>query len=130
MLLLNEAAKVTGLDRQPVYGDPLVNFAAVSDLKSAFWGHVTKQVALQLVDGPKIPAQGEACVSNLGKFFLSKDIRFQNTPFGHAIDMILAKLGRLASSPADVVQKDNLLDLCAYAAIAYEIAAKAGKVDA
>lgn len=104
MLLLNEAAQVTGLDRMGTYGDPLFNFEGVAKLKRAFWSSL-----------PEITGD---------------DIREQNTAAGHAIDMMLMKMGRLATSPAGTIQKDNILDLCCYAAILYEIAAKADKVDA
>jgi hypothetical protein len=101
MKLLNEAAAVTGIDRNIMYGDPLENFEAIVSLKEAFWRAVT-HIADVKGEYPKF---------------------YQNTPMGHAIDMILMNLGRIASAPSleSSIAKDRYLDAAAYTAIAYEV---------
>lgn len=105
MLMLNQAAEITGVSRMAIHGDPLLTFEGVAALKRAFWNHLPVTLS-------------------------EEDMRQQNSAAGHAIDSILGKLGRLATSPSQKMKADTLLDLAAYTAILYEIAARQESLDA
>ena len=111
MLILNEAAKLTGVDHNAIFGDPLFTFSGIANLKKAFWDSI-HPVADRAYES------GDA----------AEDPRKQNSPTGHAIDMILMGLGRLATSPNQQIRKEELLNLAAHTAILYEAAARQGQL--
>lgn len=100
--LLNDARDLTLGDRNKQYGDPLENFEAIAILKRAFWEAAWK--AGGWGDNPP--------------HFV------QNSPWGHAIDMVFNNLGRIASAPTleATMAEDRYKDGINYLAIAYEIA--------
>lgn len=110
-IILTRAHQITMGDRNRSYGDPLENFDAIASLKEAFWNAVAK--AAISATPPESPVL-------VGPKF------HQNTPFGHAIDMVFNNLGRIASAPtrAAGINIDRFMDGCNYLAIAGEIAYK------
>ena len=98
--LIISAKDLICTDRNYSYGDPMDNFVAVATLKEVFWKAMQRSK-----NTPDWRAE----------------IHFQNSAFGHAIDMILLNLARLATSPKSVYEKDRFLDLIGYAALAGEI---------
>lgn len=98
--LLNAARDLTLGDRNKQYGDPLTNFMAIVELKKAFWEAARR-------DSPSGLAHIE-----------------QNTVWGHAIDMLINNLGRIASAPTRdaAMAEDRYKDGINYLAIAYELA--------
>ena len=91
--ILTEGLALTMGDRNKAYGDPLRNFELTASLKNAFWCAMM--------------------VSN-------KEVQ-QNSPFGHAIDMVFTNLARIATSPTTHLERDRFVDMANYAAIAYEV---------
>lgn len=100
--LIASAKELICTDRNYSYGDPMENFGVVAALKATFWRAIQRSKNTALVEWR--PA-----------------IHSQNSAFGHAIDMILLNLARLATSPKSVYEKDRFLDLIGYSALAGEI---------
>lgn len=92
--LLNDARDLTCGEREKQYGDPLAGFEAIVGIKNAFWD--------------------DNAHHEIGK----------HTLFGHAMDMLFTKLGRIASAPTleSALSEDNFLDAINYLALAYEVA--------
>ena len=86
--------------RNEVYGDPLDNFQAIADLKTAFWGNFRSHPSIA--------------------HYTTME---QNTPWGHAIDMVFNNLGRIASAPTveALIAEDRYKDGVNYLAIAFEL---------
>lgn len=108
--LLNNARDLTLGDRNRSYGDPLENFTVTTDLKRIFWDAVERSNMLKAINHPNDPRIAA--------------VYSQNTSFGHSIDMILANLGRIATTPSSEVQEDRYVDMSNYSAIAYETGLK------
>lgn len=113
--ILTDARDLTLGDRNRAYGDPLENFEAIANLKKAFWDAVYVSSA-QIVKS----SEGDADFARL-----PNEPKFtQNSPFGHAIDMVFNNLGRISSAPTREagIARDRFLDGVNYLAIAGEIA--------
>lgn len=100
--ILFRARDLTVGDRNRAYGNPYDNFLVTAELKRVFWHAVAKSKAT--------------------KSSFPENIYNQDTPFGHAIDMVLTNLGRIAASPMSKPQLDRFIDGAAYIAIAGELA--------
>ncbi|MDE2105712.1 MAG: hypothetical protein KGL39_51285 [Patescibacteria group bacterium] len=107
--LLNDARDLTLGDRNKSYGDPLTNFNAIAALKKAFW--TAMEISAKETDT-----------------HIDRMKTAQNTPWGHAIDMVFNNLGRIASAPTleAAFAEDRYKDGINYLAIAYEIAKRQG----
>jgi hypothetical protein len=92
--LLNDAREITMGDRNRSYGDPLENFRLTAQFKELFWR------AMELSH---------------------KNRCWQNSPFGHSIDMLFTNLARIATSPTTHLERDRFMDGANYLAIAYEV---------
>lgn len=109
--VLQRGVDITLGDRNKSYGDPLDNFEAIVHLKNAFWSSVQKAIWGRHGTMPRqLPYTGRLRT-------------VQNTPFGHAIDMVFNNLGRIASAPSleAMMEEDRFTDGCTYLAIAYEM---------
>lgn len=85
------------------YGDPLNNFSAAAELKKIFWKWFAGAI------------KGSISPDNREKFL------GRYTAHGHAIDMILTKLARIATCPTASVVEDCYIDGAAYFALAREV---------
>jgi hypothetical protein len=91
--ILREGIEVTTGPRNRKYGDPGFNFRCITELKKTFWGYMAMS---------------------------DKKVE-QNSPFGHAIDMVLTNLARIATSPTTAFERDRFVDGATYLAIAFEV---------
>lgn len=97
--------------REEAYGDPLDNFCAVSQLKEIFWRFFNRATfnTIPSIELSSSDIEGE---KRLGR----------NSPHGHAIDMILTNLARIATQPSSAPSADRYVDIAGYAALAHEVA--------
>lgn len=98
--ILAEGKIITESDHQISYGDPLFNLSTIAKLKSVFWNAFYE--------------------SNRSVQFHDRCGR--NSAHGHAIDMVLTKLARIATSPDESANRNSYTDMAVYSAIAYEMA--------
>lgn len=117
--VLEDARNLTLGARNRSYGDPLENFTVTTDLKRIFWGAVARSNVLK--NKHESTAGSNDPQNATGNDPRTSAVYSQNTPFGHAIDMILTNLGRIATTPSAEVQYDRYVDTAAYSAIAYEV---------
>lgn len=97
---LEVAAKLTGVDRQKVYGDATVNMTHFAAMLTAYF---ETRFDLDLGDLSKVPQPSKA------KCFTAEDA---------AMIMVIAKLSRVAVGKNH--HEDNYIDSAAYVAIASE----------
>lgn len=98
--LLETAARLTGVDRQKVYGDATTNMTHFAAMLTAYFEN---RFDLDLRELSKVPQPGDV------KCFTAEDA---------AMIMVLAKLSRVAVGKNH--HEDNYIDSAAYIAIASE----------
>ena len=104
--VLNHARELCIETRESSYGDPLENFRVIGELQDCFWTAVERSKAKKFEP-------------------YNAEVFNQNTAFGHAIDMIMTQLARIATTPLNQPQIDRFIDGAAYFAIAHEVAERA-----
>jgi hypothetical protein len=95
--VLNTGLNITMGDRNQSYGDPLENFEAIASLKRSFWHSI--------------------------HYGNNDPLITQNSAVGHAIDMVLNNIGRIASAPSlkAIMEIDRCVDGATYLAIFHEL---------
>jgi hypothetical protein len=104
-VLLEEAIDLVDGSRDRPYGPPFFNHRAAADLKDLFWTHFAM-------------ARQRACDEINVDYQLGRA-----SPHGEAIDLLLTKLGRIATGS---FKKDNYADIAGYISNAFECAVEAG----
>lgn len=99
--ILHEGRMITEDQRNGSYGDPLFNLGTTAALKEVFWTAFD-----QAKHSPE-----------------HVRIHGRNSAHGHAIDMVLTKIARLATCKDEEPHRDTYTDAAVYSAIAYEVAA-------